>query len=96
MDLTTLQQQLTDSTTSNIADKLFQWVILPSIISLAIVLVLYIAHVIRRRKIENAIFEIRDLLRDMKDTPYLAAAKQENTPRRAPDPETPPGIDTAS
>lgn len=45
--------------------QLMLWTILPTIIFGIIFLIVYIMRSIRRRKVENAIFEIRDLLRTM-------------------------------
>ena len=72
-DLQSLQDALgtnvTDSVTSGIQsqiDKIIAWIVVPSIILTLLVLLLYVLHMLRRRKIENAILEIRDTLRDIK------------------------------
>jgi len=58
----------TTSITSDISNQLNQllvWTIVPSIVFGIVFLVVYIMRSVRRRKVENAIFEIRDLLRTM-------------------------------
>lgn len=56
------------TTTTDIANQINQllvWTIVPTIIFGIIFLVIYVLRIARRRKVENAIFEIRDLLRTM-------------------------------
>lgn len=72
-DLDSLQQTLntnvTNSVTAGIEDqisKIMLWIVVPTIILSVLILVLYVLHVLRRRKIENAILDIRDTLREMK------------------------------
>lgn len=89
-DITGLQDALssnvTNSVTSSVQDelgKIIAWLVVPSIIITVVFVVLYVLHMLRRRKIENAILEMRDILRDMK----LAGA----TPAKPwPKPETEP------
>jgi uncharacterized protein YoxC len=50
---------------SNVTDQLVTRFLIPSIVVTLLFLVIYIAHIVRRRKLENAIFEIRDTLREM-------------------------------
>ena len=68
-DLTQLENTLSNNVTSSIQNeisKLMAWFIVPSIILTLLVILLYLLHVLRRRKIENAILEMRDVLREMK------------------------------
>lgn len=72
-DITSLQQTLTDSLTSNVTsnvqgelEKIMVWVLIPSIVITFVLLAAYIAHVVHRHKVDKAIFEIRDTLREMK------------------------------
>lgn len=69
MEDTSLQQllngNLTDSITSNIMNKIMMWLILPSIITIIIFVIIFVANTVRRHRVERAIFEIRDILRDM-------------------------------
>jgi L-lactate permease len=98
-DLDSLQQTLntkvTDSVTSGVQDqlgKLIAWVLIPSIVLTLIILIAYIAHIVHRHKVDKAIFEIRDTLREMKlkdmpiatspmPTPPVAAATNEVEPQ---------------
>ena len=73
MDITSLQNALntnvTDSITSEVQDqfeKLLVWVLVPSIILTVIVIIMYIVHFIHRHKIDKAIIEIRDTVRELK------------------------------
>lgn len=72
-DITSLQQTFTDTLTSNVTsnvqselEKIMAWVLIPSIILTLAILVVYIAHVVHRHRVDKAIFEIRDTLREMK------------------------------
>lgn len=47
-------------------NKLFSWIVVPLIIITAIIVIAYTYRAFRRRKIENAILEIRDTLRVVK------------------------------
>lgn len=94
-DLDSLQQALntnvTDSVSSGVQDqlgKLIAWVLIPSIILTLIILIAYIAHIVHRHKVDKAIFEIRDTLREM---------KLKNIPNApAPTPLQPPAAVTAT
>ncbi len=72
-DITGLQDALTNNVTSTVTSsvqdelgKIMAWLVMPSIIITVVFVVLYLLHVLRRRKIENAILEMRDILREMK------------------------------
>lgn len=72
-DITSLQQTLSDNLTSSVTTnvqsdltKLMGWVLIPSIILTFIVLIVYVAHLVHRHKVDKAIFEIRDAIREMK------------------------------
>ena len=69
---------LTETDITGLLSQMFLWILLPSIIFSTVFLVLYIVHSIRRRKLENAIFEIRDILRDM-NTSNAAASPAPST-----------------
>lgn len=56
---------LTEAFFTDLISQMFLWILLPSILISIVILVLYIVHSVRRRKLENALFEIRDILRDM-------------------------------
>lgn len=75
MDITQLQQLLDDSTTgtgtgistsSFDINKLMAWIIIPSVVLTLVVCLAFIINIIHRWKVERAIFEIRDILREMK------------------------------
>jgi len=73
MDITELQNALNTNVTNGVSSgiqdqlgKIIAWTVIPSIILTIVIVVLYVLHSLRRRKIENAILEIRDSLRDMK------------------------------
>lgn len=89
-DITSLQQTLTDSLTSNVTSnvqgelhKLMALVLIPSIVLTIIVLAVYVAHIVHRHKVDKAIFEIRDTLREMKvgQTSVVPQASAIPTPR---------------
>ena len=65
MDVNTLTQDFTNNVTSDLSDSLFFWFLVPSIIITLLFLVVFISGIIRRRRVENAIFEIRDMLEDL-------------------------------
>lgn len=74
-DLDSLQQALrtnvsnsVDSTIDDFFGRLFVWVVLPTILLTVLFLVFYIMHILHRRKVENAILDIRDTLRRMEQT----------------------------
>ncbi len=73
MDVNTLTQDLTNNVTSDLSGSLFFWFLVPSIIIALLFLVVFISGIIRRRRVENAIFEIRDLLEDILDTQLVPA-----------------------
>lgn len=56
---------LTEADITGFMSQMFLWILLPSILISVVILVLFIIHSVRRRKLENALFEIRDILRDM-------------------------------
>lgn len=67
-DISQLLNSETNSTTADITNQVMQlmaWIIIPSVILTIIVVVFFVLYMLRKRKIENAIFEIRDILRDM-------------------------------
>ncbi len=68
MDVNTLTQDLTNNVTSDLPDSLLVWFLVPSIIITLLFLVVFISGIIRRRRVENAIFEIRDLLQEIRDS----------------------------
>lgn len=77
--------KLTDSVSSGIQDQISQiiaWTVIPSIIITVVIIVLYVLHTVRRRKVENAILEIRDTLRDIK----LLQARPPESQQNADDP----------
>ncbi|MBP7857590.1 MAG: hypothetical protein WAW63_02220 [Candidatus Saccharimonadales bacterium] len=79
MDVNTLTQDLTSNVTSNLSDVLMKWMLVPSIVMTLLFLVVLVANNLRRRRVENAIFEIRDLLRDMQSDSH----KEKTTPNDA-------------
>ncbi len=83
-DVTT---DITTDITQNITDQLidaFSWIIIPSLIITIVLVVLFIYRSIRRYKLEKAIFEIRDTLREIKLSQQPPASQpdvtDENTP----------------
>lgn len=75
-----LNSDPTGTTTSDIASQVTQilaWVIVPSVILTIIVIIFLVLYMLRKRKIENAIIEIRDILREMKS--QQSAPAQEST-----------------
>ena len=71
MGIDTLQQSLAEDVhgiTTGIQEqiaKMILWIVIPLIIVTILVLLLYILRLMRHRKVENAIFEIRDTLHEM-------------------------------
>ncbi len=91
-DLTSLQNTLNDNITKGVTtgiqdqlEKLIAFIVVPSIILTVVIIVLYVLHTLRRRKIENAILEIRDSLREIK-LAQVAPAKAVTQPSES----TPP------
>lgn len=68
MDVNTLTQELTNNFTSDLSDSLLVWFLVSSIIITLFFLVVFISGIIRRRRVESAIFEIRDLLQEIRDS----------------------------
>ena len=73
MDITEVQNLLNTNVTNGVSSgiqdqlgKIIAWTVIPSIVLTLVIIVLYVLPSLRRRKIENAILEIRDSLRDMK------------------------------
>lgn len=70
-NLDILQKSLTDDisgVTSDFQDQIFKmilWIVIPLIIIAILALLLYVLRTLRHRKIENAIFDIRDTLHRM-------------------------------
>ena len=86
MDYSSLQQTLTDNLTSGVTSgvqdqlgKIMAWVVIPSIILTVIILLAYILHLIHRHKVDKAIFEIRDTLREMKQAGLSSPATKPNS-----------------
>jgi hypothetical protein len=72
------------TTTTDIANQINTvviWTIVPTVIFAVIFLVIYILRVNRRRKVENAIFEIRDLLKTMQP-PQIPAPHPQPTEQK--------------
>ncbi len=100
MDITSLQDALGTNVTNNVNSsiqdelgKIITWTVIPSIILTIVIIVLYVLHSLRRRKIENAILEIRDSLRDIKLTQVTPAEpwpQPEPTPSSATNPQISP------
>jgi hypothetical protein len=72
-ELTNLQQALStnisDTTNAAISDtmnQLISWTLIPSLIFLGLFLLLYIIRSVHRHKVDKAVFEIRDMLREMR------------------------------
>lgn len=65
MDANTLTNDFTNNVTSSVADQLMGWLIVPSIVITLVFAILYIAHLIHRRRVDKAVFEIRDILRQV-------------------------------
>lgn len=82
-DITQLQQLLNDTTQTNTTttttsishslEQLVFWVVVPSIVMLVVFVIALIAAAIRRHRVDHAIFEIRDILRDMQAQQQAAA-----------------------
>lgn len=103
MDTTSLQDLLnstgTGATSSTTTDQIMNWLFISSIVFTVVFLVVYIAHIMHRRKVENAILEIRDILRDMRDGQLAHTATPVETPAAAASTDTPEppadSVDTA-
>ena len=69
-DITSLEQSLTGTSinTDDIIGTLLTWIILPSVIIMIVFIIAVIVNSIRRWRVEQAIFEIRDILREMNQT----------------------------
>lgn len=63
--ITNYLQTVTGDAASNITDMLFQWLVIPSIIFMVIIVALYTWRTVNRHRVDKAIFEIRDTLREM-------------------------------
>lgn len=64
-----LNTNVTNTVTTGLQDqlnKIIAWIVIPTLVLTVAIIVIYVVHMLRRRKIENAILEIRDTLRDMK------------------------------
>lgn len=48
---------------SSVTDMLFTWLVIPSIVFMVLIIALYTYRTIRHHKVENAVLEIRDLLK---------------------------------
>lgn len=83
MDELTLEQALANSSTlsdtSNLT-TLLAWALVPSVIILVVFVVFYIVRSVHRRKVDAAIFEIRNTLREMK----LQQAPSQTSPQEEP------------
>lgn len=55
-------QTATGNIGSNVSDFMFQWLIIPSLVFMGLVLIIMIYRTVRRHHVEKAIFEIRDAL----------------------------------
>ncbi len=82
--LNQIQQSLTSNVTSNVTssvtdqiNNLLGMFIIPSLVITVIILALYIARMVHRHKVDKAIFEIRDMIREMKTTQLLEKAPRE-------------------
>lgn len=79
-DLNSLQDSLTSGVTDSVKSgfqdqlgKIMAWIVVPSVVLTLLIILLYVLHALRRRKVEKAIFEIRDMLRDAKLSQVLPA-----------------------
>lgn len=66
-----LNTNVSNTVTTGLQDqlnKIIAWIVIPTLVLTVAIIVLYVIHMLRRRKIENAILEIRDTLRDIKFT----------------------------
>lgn len=73
---------VTSDVTSNVINTLLQWVLIPSLVIIAIFLTIYIVRAIHRHKVDKAIFEIRDMLREMHPAaPAPTNAKDTSEPK---------------
>jgi hypothetical protein len=70
-DLNSIQQSLSssisDTTNAAISDMINQllgWALVPSIIFMVLFLLAYVSRSLHRRKVDNAILEIRDMLKE--------------------------------
>lgn len=79
-DLNSLQQNLTNSVSSNVTNsltsQLTNWLLIGSTVLTVLFLIFYVAHIIRRHRLEKAIFEMRDLLRDIRDAQTVRVPRQ--------------------
>ena len=89
---------LTEAEITGLISQMMLWFMVPLILISIVFLVLFILHSIRRRKLENAILEIRDILRDMNMAIQTPSPIPVNTPApEAPDtPADPPHVETDS
>lgn len=64
-----LNTNVTNTVTTGLQDqlnKIIAWIVIPTLVLTVAIIVIYVVHMLRRRKIENAILEIRDTLREIK------------------------------
>lgn len=80
-----------NSVNSGIADfdinKFMAWLIVPSVVLTVIFCIWVVANMWHRRRVEKAIFEIRDILREMKLAQQHPIAASKPQPETAPAPQ---------
>jgi len=84
-ELNALLQSMTTSTNGGTSDTLKQllaWTVVPSIVFFGAFLVYFAFHIIHRHRVDKAIFEIRDNLREMKARQTINA--NPSTPHETP------------
>lgn len=80
MDINSLTQNVTQDVTQNVTDSMqnaFMFLLVPSIIISVLFLLFFIMHALRRRRVDNAILEIRDILRTMQKNDQAIPEKSE-------------------
>lgn len=67
MDSVTAFQTLQDTVVTNAASQLLDWLVVPSIVITLVIVIVFAVRSFYRYRVNQAIFEIRDILRDMQD-----------------------------
>ena len=81
-----LNTNVSNTVTTGLQDqlnKIIAWIVIPTLVLTVAIIVIYVVHMLRRRKIENAILEIRDILREIK-LDQIASKPRPDTPPTAP------------
>jgi hypothetical protein len=86
--LNSIEQSLANGSSSDAIQQLLAWTVVPSLVFFAAFLVYFAFHIIHRHRVDKAIFEIRDNLREIKArqtinaNPSTPPVAEENPPEQ--------------